>query len=221
MLLEESTPEFWKNKIIAGKSVIHLADQQTLLTAIREGNYNGGKDYIAQRIRKIRERSGLMEYVMIDLGESLWLVLKIVDTAIDVRVYEEVDTDAFSPGNRADMIRNERYWLFQAPESENFNYNELLYTYSMNHAMEVEGQETEFEYDQKGQGEIYGECTTVPPEVGLPQKMMAVVVEYQSTVDNANPEIMVVEIGGENADEGGLISMMIGANIRPSEIDVY
>ena len=74
-------------------------------------------------------------------------------------------------------------------------------------------------YRKKGQGEMYGNCTHDPAQAGI-GRIMATLVEYSTDDSYDNPEMMILELGGEHSDEGGLISLMLGCGINLSDVDV-
>ncbi len=49
---------------------------------------------------------------------------------------------------------------------------------------------------------------------------MATVVEYASEQACANPELLLLELGGERGDEGGVITLLLGCDVRFGEVDV-
>jgi hypothetical protein len=115
--------------------------------------------------------------------------------------------------------------LFESPDDvDNFEYDELNFVREMSFTFEFEGEDGENEssavnYSMKEQGILYGSCTREPAMTGL-ERVMACVVEYISPDDHHNPGVFVLELGGEHSNEGGLITMLMGAPINLAEVDV-
>jgi len=75
------------------------------------------------------------------------------------------------------------------------------------------------DYRQKGFKEMHCSCELSPavPELANP---IATLVEYQTKKRCENPELLLLEVGRAGAIEGGLIRLMPGCRLGPTEIDV-
>jgi len=222
-MLEKDNPSFWR-EIIPG-STITLTDEQSIADSIEQGKGVNAQDYIVESILTIRQDNGLAEWLLFNLGDDdqeMYLTAKIVDQHVDLLVYFE--PDEFPPGNRADIINRDDMWLFEEPDDVNdFSFDELEFTKEITWINETTDNgntiEKEILFKIKGQGIQYGICTHQPFKTGL-NRVMASVIEYSTDIDYENPDIMVLELGGEKGDEGGLISMLIGCRINLTEVDV-
>ncbi len=218
-MYDKDNPEFWRN--LNPKTIITLNDTQAIEESMEEGEGVKGIDYILKYILKIKQSDNLAEWLLLNLEgdeQDMWLVVKIVDQEMSLRVYYEAPE--FEPGNRQDMIDREEYWLFQEPEDiDNFEVDELQFAKQIEHNVQEEDQEEEVLFHQKSQGEMYGTCTSHPPQSSL-ENTLATVVEYSIEQDYKNPELLVLEIGGRNGSMGGFIRLMLGAEINFSEVDV-
>jgi len=177
-----------------------------------------GVDYVVKTVYQLKELNGLAEwnfFLLDDPGDIIWLMVKIVEQEIELRVYFE--HPEFEPGNRKDMMDQENLWLFMEPDNPaNFQYNDLKFT---DH-MEIESDNDEvLIYGQKGFKEMHCSCELLP----VPSKInnqIATIVEYQAKQKCDNPELLLLEMGGQDSSDGGLIRLMIGCNLRPTEIDI-
>jgi hypothetical protein len=144
---------------------------------------------------------------------------KIVDSSVDLRTYYV--PDEFHHGNRRDILDRGDLWLFQQPSDVN-NYapSDLEFTTEISYNGEVSGQQMEIEYSEKGQGALYGEMTTKPAQSGFEHGIFAAIVEYQAEQSCDNPELLLLELGGENDQSGGLITLMLGSPISQSDVTV-
>ncbi len=219
--MEKSEPGFWQD-ILPG-STITLSDAQAISDSMERGEGVRGIDYIVESVWKVREEDALAEWLLFKLDaedQELYLVAKIVDRDVELRVYFE--PGEFEPGNRREIVERGDTWLFLEPENpEDFKFDELEFVPEIEWTVEGEddGDERRIVYRRKGQGTLYGTCTTTPPLSGL-GRMMATVVEYSTSQEFENPELMLLELGGEKGDEGGMITMMVGNRVAPGEVDV-
>ncbi len=216
---EKENPQFWRE--LKPGSTISLNDAQALEDSMKTGLGVSARDYVVREIRSIVQLQGPVEWQLFNVEdgeERLWFLVKIVDTDIALRVYFEAEE--FHPGTRSELIDREMSWLFQEPENpDDFRWNELAYTEEIIQALEVEGEEKEVIFRIKPQGEQHGACTHEPRQ-SWPQVMMATVVEYSTAAACENPELLLLELGGEEGEEGGVITLLLGCDVRLSEVDV-
>jgi len=215
-VLDVYNKEFWKG--VAPGSTITLKDKQAIEDAMEKGKGMTGMDYMVKTVYRLDELNGLAQWYLFlldDPGETIWVMVKIIDQEIDFRVY--FDHPQFEPGNRKDMINQENLWLFMAPDNpENFKYNDLKFT----DFIEIETDDDEvLVYRQKGFKEMHCKCELEPVTSGI-KNPVATIVEYQAEGDCENPELLLFESGGQAASEGGLIRLMLGCTLRPTEMDI-
>jgi len=122
------TAEYW-NKIKIG-SIIQLDDTQTLEFLLEEGMpvSDNGADFEVARIKELSLNDGSvkMKLVWMQLKEIVWyLVVHEVDGEIKLKIYYEPDW--FNVGNREDMHENDCQFLFEAPEDEDAEPEELSF----------------------------------------------------------------------------------------------
>jgi len=222
-MLDKDKPEFWRS--VKPDSTITLTDEQSIVDSIERGEGVSGRDYIVESIWKIQHDELLAEWLLFNLGDdeqNIYLVLKIVDQHIDIYVYYE--PDEFPPGNRRDVVERGDEWIFEEPaDFDNFKYDELGLMREIIMNVEIKKDDDirneDVAYRMKGQGVMYGNCTHDPAQAGI-GRIMATVVEYSTDDSYDNPEMMILELGGEHSDEGGLISLMLGCGINLSDVDV-
>lgn len=220
---DKTSPDFWRS--IKADSTITLSDQQAITDSIERGTGVAGIDYIVESIWKIREMNGLAEWLLFKLDEEdqeLWLVVKIVDQHLNLLVFFE--PDEFIPDNRRDVVERGDTWLFEEPEdNENFEFDALQFVSEIEWSVQTgENGETfdqELLYRMKQQGVLYGHCTHDPVQAGI-KRILTSVIEYATDSDYENPELMLLELGGENSSDGGLITMLVGNSINMDEVDV-
>lgn len=193
---------------------VKLSDRLSLDASIKAGN--GFKPLVRVVVDSvgIADRKVGVQWRIVDLGDEELVVLKfpIGESPIagEIRHLRGLKDDTFVEGNRRDMIDAGRLWLFQQPDDpENFRLNELHYTDDIVFTDDATGEETVFH--KKAQGEIITRTTN---------GRVAVVVEYEAQTPNPTPEMMLVELGGEGTEDGGLIRLMIGAKVSGAEISV-
>jgi hypothetical protein len=215
-------PSFWQD--IKPASVVVLNDAQAMVEALKQGlDADGGLNYNVKRILRLGELNRLAEWLMLKLegADEVWLMVKIVGQEVDLRIYFEVPE--FVTGNRADMIANQMYWLFEDPGPNwQSTYHDLRYINIINidQAAPGGGPATKTSYQQKPFGELYARCSEQPkpPES---DEYLATVVEYSATDKTDNPEMLILELGGEDGQQGGYIMMMLGCSVNAADVRVF
>ena len=149
-------------------------------------------------------------------------MVKIVDQHLNLLVYFE--PSEFMPGNRRDMLDRGDTWLFEEPENtDEFEFDELQFVREIEWNVQVdedgETVDRDIHYRMKQQGILYGHCTHDPVQAGI-RRILAAVIEYATADEYENPELILLELGGENSSEGGLITMLVGNRINMDEVDV-
>jgi len=218
-MYEKDIPEFWLN--LKPESIVTILDAQAIKDSMDAGEGTKGIDYVVKYIFKIKHVQGLAEWLLFNLEgteQDLWLMVKIVDKKMSLRVYYE--PPEFESGNREDMIEREEFWLFNEPENpDNFECNDLSYAIDIEQTIQTSEGEQELAFNQKSQGEMSGTCTCLPLKSGM-EKTFATLVEYIAEQKCENPELLIFELGPEDSKDGGLIRMMLGAELNFNDIDV-
>ena len=183
-----------------------------------KGEGLAGTDYVVKTVFRVKELNSLAQWFLFlldDPGESIWIMVKSVEQEIDLRVYFE--HPQFEPGNRKDMIDQENFWLFLEPDNpSDFQFDDLKFT----DRIEIEtDNDRSLMYRQKGTEEMHCKCDLLPLPSGS-KTSVATLVEYQAERTCDNPELLLFELGGQGGSDGGLIRLMLGCNLRPTEIDV-
>jgi hypothetical protein len=215
-------PNFWQD--IKLGSVVVLNDAQAMMEAIKRGmDADGGLNYETKRILRLTELNNLATWIFLKLEgvDEAWFMVKIVGQEVDLRIYFEVTE--FVTGNRADMIANEMHWLFEDPGSDwQSTYNDLQFSNIIN--MDQNAGEnkpaTRIVYQQKPFGTMFARCIEEPQEAGL-EDYLADIVEYSTADETDNPELLILELGGEDSQEGGYIMMMLGCGVSASDLRVF
>lgn len=225
-MFDKNTPDFWRD--IKPGSTITLSDEQSINESISQGLGVNGLDFVVDSILVIRQGEGLAEWYFYNLGEEdqeVYLVAKLVGQHLDLGVYFE--PDEFPPGNRRDLVDRGDTWIFDEPENlDDFTYDELKYCNELIMSLDLNNTGSDDEDDlvdvhfkMKGQSVQYGSCKHVPDQSGI-GRIMASIVEYSTDRAYENPNTILIELGGEKSDDGGLISLLSGCPINLSEVDV-
>ncbi len=212
-------PEFWRS--IRPGSSISLTDRLAIEDSMERDEGVKGRDYVIERIRDIHQDENFAQWLMFKLDnpdQELWLMAKIVDQHVKLLVYYE--PEEFHPGDRKDLLNRGDYWLFDEPDNpDDFFPDELNYTNEIVWTIEIDTVDHDVAYRMKGQRVLYGLSTHRPKMEGLEGAMTAV-VEYTTKDDKKNPELLILEMGGETGNRGGFITAMFGIEIGFSEIEV-
>lgn len=214
---DKRDPAYWR--AIKPDTTLTLTDEQALRESV------SGQNYLVKQVIKIREKSGICEWLLfeiegLDEAPDSWLMVKIVDQELDLRVYFE-DED-FESGNRNDMIDQDNMFLFQKPEDpDDFTCEELEYAKHIGWDFpgDEEGDPSiHVDYNVKV-GELQGDVSYDPCESGQ-SELLVTIVEFDTSDETTCPEMLVLEIGHPDNDDGGLIRMFFGNSIKPTEADV-
>jgi hypothetical protein len=211
-------PNFWRELPLG--SIVTCKDEQAIEDSIQLGLGAKGLDYTVDKIERVIEAGKKCEWILFTLGgqeQPLMLMAKIVDRALDVRIYYNPNTDLVL-GNRKDAIEGGNDWLFEPPTKEPWSHNDLKFIDQIDYDTDDQGNVT---FRQKPFGAMYGTHTVLPPESGMSgKKMIASVVEYRAVTKCSNPELLMLEVGSADASHGGNITMWMGANADLGQIDV-
>lgn len=212
---DKRDPAYWR--AIKPDSTLTLTDEQALRESV------SGEDYLVKQVTKIREKGGICEWLLFELegqGDTpdSWLMAKLVDQEVDIRVYFE--SNDFESGNRNDMIEQETLFMFQKPDDD-YSCEELRYAKHIGWDFpgdEDDDDDIHVDYNVKV-GELQGDVSYDPRESGQ-HELLATVVEFDTSDETTCPELLVLEIGHPENDEGGLIRLFFGNGIKPTEVDV-
>ena len=221
-MAELLNPDFWQD--IRPGGIVVLSDAQALVEAVRQGlDGAGGLNYEVKQVLRIKDHSDLAEWILLRLegADDVWFMVKTAGREVDLRVFFEVPE--FPAGNRADLIAAEMYWLFEDPGPDwHAQYNDLKFTdiITIDQGPGDQGPPTQTRYRLKPFGARYGGCTELPKGPGA-EVLPAAVVEYLTIDPTDNPELLILELGGEGDPNGGYIQMMLGCPIDPSDVNVF
>ena len=180
--------QYWEKAKVG--SIIQLDDTQTLEFLLDQGKEvsDNGADFEVVRIKNfsLNDNTVKIKMFFIQYEDIVWyLVVKVLDKEAIVKVYYEPDD--FECGNREDMLQNECFFLFEAPEDEeNVIAEDLVFS------TEIEEGDDIFKSDM---GVMFGSCT----EDG--KEDFATVVELFTKSENENPDLMIVELNNVNVEE--------------------
>ncbi|MDO8571162.1 MAG: hypothetical protein Q7R79_00595 [bacterium] len=230
-VLTEETAEFWR-WLKPGQMVI-VNDLQALMDANKLASPATSMDYeIKSSINVPIEKIG-GEYWLYEVeggGETLLLVVKMARQTFDVRMYFQVQE--LPTGNRLELARDQGCdWLFLPPVDsvdlqdrrnlQDFPPNQWRYTGDIQAPITDKSGTRTVTFLKKDPGELGGECSFDPPDQGLEGKQLfGTAVEYRTEEQTLNPELLILEIGLPESEEGGLIKIYLGAPVRLSEIEV-
>ena len=166
----------------------------------------------------VKESNNLAEFLflkMSDEGGEFYLFARIVDEDVDVRIFNEIGW--LGIGDRGRLLTEGNNTLFQAPQSDTWVPADLDWTESF--TFNVEGKDVAFNRKFTS----YGEATELPKQSGI-DVSFASVVEYNSVIPVGNPEIVILELGGIDADgnkvpTGGLVIPLEGYCVDNSEVE--
>jgi len=216
---DKNDPAFWRQ--VTPGSRVTLSDEQALEDAMKAGGGIRGLEYGVRCVDLVTDLDELAEwrFYCLDRGEEeLLLMAKIVDDAVDLVVYfEHPDV---KPGTRAELLDEEAGWMFEEPDAhEGVRPSALAYVREVCETIADDEEESEIHYCLKGQGVMHGRVTRSPYASGTDTAFVSV-AEYRAAGDCENPELLILERGGEDNPDGGHVTVYLGSNVNLSEIDV-
>lgn len=172
---------YWEDAKIG--DLIQLSDEQTIEYLMEQGckDIDNGADFEVKRIRNITAQEGPSRWILMDIAfkNFVWfVVVKTAGSDADVKVF--YIPDDFTEGSRQDALDADFNWLFEEPDDpDDLDPMKLSFT-------------PEFDEDDgnvvfKNEGIEYGEC------VEGNERSFATIVEYLTTSDVENPEMMIFE----------------------------
>ena len=205
------------------RDLVMLRDKQTITDAMAAGKGPVAQSYRIDEIRQFTTDNGTLQLffyhlVGIDL-QPLWLVAAcaLTEPSLDRHDWTQPQEGAIelylcfepiAPGNRRDMLATGNARLFQDPGATTYRYTALEYSTDLPWNSDTAGpvsftKESEF----FGETELSG---------GL---WFSQVLVYKTT-EGENSTIFITELGGENSDTGGVITVLVGAPIVAADLDI-
>ena len=220
-------PEFWR-RLPVGSSV-ELRDFQALEEAHASGTAGGGLNYEVSSRRHYTFRGAgdgvVAEYLLFDIADaetSHVLAAIVTGPLLEFRVYYR--PDGFQPGTRAALIDQGFAWLFlEPPNPDSFIPYELEFAPQPDVPPIRDGdEEKQLHFSAVTHGPQYGDYRDEQAGRQVP----ALVMEYRTEQPASNPLLLVLEEGGLDADgepvpDGGFVTLLLGAPIDLSQMDVY
>ena len=219
VVLEKAEPDYWRS--IPLGSTVSLTDEAALEEAMRIGAGVSGLDYEITRAEVVRDLEQVAEWWFYYLEghktENLWLMIKVVGCEIVPVVYFEVED--FPSMLRSRLIADGMTWLFEPGVDDGQPHAPVFCRDIFQTLEDGEGGDLEVQYRCKPQGTVYGRCSRVPQKVGE-ETVFTAFAEYEADESFENPELLVMEKGGENDPDGGLVSLYVGGITVFSDIEV-
>lgn len=218
-VLDKDDPDYWR--AIPVGSTVTLTDEAAIAEAMRIGVGVKGLDYQVQQAEVIRDMDHLGEwwlyYIEGHKTENLWLMVKIVDSDIIPIVYFEAED--FPPTLRQQFIKDGQSWLLEKSEEDGEPHAPVFCNDIFQTLEDEAGGEIEVQYRCKPQGTVYGRYSRVPTVDGMSDIFVAF-AEYEADVSFEDPELLVIERGGENDLNGGMLSLYVGGITVFNDIEV-
>ena len=220
MNTDKMTPDFWDD--LAVGDVVQMKDEQALKDSLERGDGLNPINYIVGEIRVLEEQAGLATWKLIRLDDAgqqtIWLLLKIVDGLMDVRAYYTPD-DEYTPVNRLDLISNGGEWFFDMTNPA-IPVQDAMFAPQIGYAERHSDGRPDFnlDYVRKSSGTLTAEMYITPEPSGMDQPIMTLITEYNSNQECDNPELMILEVGDNDA--GGLVELYLGAPLGETDFDV-
>ena len=210
------SPNYWPGVHVG--SVVSLKDEQSLQHSMELGLGLKPMEYIVKQRWHVQEVDDLGTWWMYQLqqpeGEpELWLIVKVVDDAVDLRIYYL--PEGLLVGNRVDQLNAGNDWLFTPGWDANVSLIGRPFAQSIAFG---EG-DAQVLYDNKGV--TYGADVdiTVLGGDGL-ARLDGLVTEYLANRECPDPELIIIEVGDAEDPDGGSISLLMGCPVNTSDLDV-
>jgi len=200
------------------KSTVVISSEQALNASRKAKLGIKPLEYIAESVQILK--NPLASWTIVKLSPPVnssgginpaLLVIQKVDGKCSAYVYED---SGFPANNRADNVNGDGKWLFQEPTEPNFTFNSLKYSKTID---EEKDTGEKIGYDIIG-SDFTGPVTELPVRSGL-GPLTGTIANYNSA--QGNYRAMILEIGAEDNEDGGLINLYTGYELKVSEIKVY
>lgn len=206
-------PSYWPTVRVG--SVISLHDEQSLNHSLELGLGLNPMEYVVAEVWAFREQSDLGRWWMYRLEQprdepELWLIVKVVDEAVDLRMYYV--PEGFVPGNRVDQLNAGNDWLFL----QGWEGAALIDRPYAQQIVYGEG-DSEVWYDNKGVTYAADVAITM---IGDSIRSSGLVTEYLADRETADTELLIMEVGDPEDPDGGSITLLLGCPINTNDIDV-
>ena len=217
--LDKGDPLYWRSIPIG--STVSLTDEAAIEEAMRIGVGVSGLDYEVRQAEVVHDMDRMGEWWFYYLEghktDNLWLMIKIVERDIIPIVYFEVED--FPPTLRSRLIADGQTWLFGEMKDDGEPQAPVFCRDIFQTLDDGEGGELEVQYRCKPQGTVYGRYSRVPPEGGMKDVFIAI-AEYEADESFENPELLVLEKGGEHDRDGGMVCIYVGGVTVFNDIEV-
>jgi hypothetical protein len=200
----------WKN-LKVGQTII-LSDEEAVKDSLKLFGHAKGLSYLIERIDVIRSNGLSIDWYLYHLTEGIMVMAKMVGSDLDLRVYGMAC--GFTPGNRKDLLYSDILWPFEKPTEKDWTLSDLRFAENFSGTNSGYG----FDFSMKSQGQLYGQMSSTD---GFLDGHLAFIGEYKSqALDCIEDEMLITEVGGEESQDGGLITVYIGSSLNPQEIEV-
>jgi len=186
--------------------IVTFKDGETIADVLAEtGKAVLGQDLRVENVLTINQSHGLVRWTRVHFTKSeKTLIIKEVEDLCDVRICSA--PESFECGDRQDL--DDSGWLeylFDFEEEQTLTERDFLRLLSMDY-----DNEEAVEFKIKG-GVLYGEDK---------KGRFCGVAEWSALSDTDYPEVMAIEIGGEDSESGGYIELYQGINMFEEEYEV-
>lgn len=217
-VIDKHNPDFWRG--IRPGSIVTLSDEYAMEQSIERGAGTLGLDYVVGYVDCIKDMSNLAEWYLLYIestAEGYHLMIKIVDRDVVPILYFE--PPEFHPGTRKQLIGRGMDWLFEPSDDGYEGPHAPVFCNEIFQTIDADGEEIEVQYRCKPQGTICGRFTRHPESADMADVFVAF-AEYEADESFEDPELLLIERGGEDDPEGGLVNMLMGAILVFNDIDV-
>lgn len=217
--LNKDRPAYWRS--IPTGSTVSLTDEAAIEEAMRIGVGVKGLDYEVKSAEVIRDTGKFGEwwfyYMEGHKTENLWLMAKIIDDIIVPIIY--FDVEDFPPMLRSRLLADGQTWLFEEQEDDGEPHAPIFSNDIFQTLEDEDGDEYEVQYRIKPQGTVYGKSAETA-EASVSNQTFVAFAEYEADESFENPEMLIMEKGGEDDPSGGLVSLRVGGITVFNDIEV-
>jgi hypothetical protein len=216
-------PAKWRGTKVG--DVVFLRDEPTIQACRAdhmEIDPEKGKQYSVNRVRALKEQHGLGELLLVELEcpetPGFSLVVKIVGEQMSFRVMWLLDS--IPPGNRQTLLEADIRWLFDEPQQAEWKPRDLQWAHpQFTHSFKEGDEDVDVKFGLKPPGAVFYETPRDPAVEGLSPMMFVGVNEYLAETRYSLPELMIVEFGGEDSDNGGDVMVFTGYSVSLTEVN--
>jgi hypothetical protein len=217
--MDKSLPADWLT--VKPRSIITISDAQGIQDSMRRGLGVKGIDYTVKSVARMNHLDRLSTHLFFTLNDAeqvVYLLVKIVDDLVDPYLYFAVP--GLVAGTRRELLDAGMLWLFQQPPNpDNYDPASLRYSLTVRQTVDKDGRQTEVNYNLKEQGELQCDYQETPIPSGMPDALLATIVEYRTGQPVENPEFLILETGARRSARS-YVQFFLGCSIRLSEMDV-